>query len=298
MASLQDTRDQAVSEAKELRLQLDEINQTGYSPSPTVGSKGEVWSLKNALSALQNDRERMLEQLRLQRAELDRLGSGELSRISQVLEEERRMAGDREKLLSELRDRDSQMERDKQELEMLRLERMDWQSQAEVLKQQTLTALSDRDQELRQLTSMLEEARASKQRHEYTQRQGSLAVDAAPGGPLEHNEGYKAECIELQKRLDEETEQRLRVEEQLIAAQDHIKSFTQGEWQTATERMSETAVLIEPPEGAITRTRSGGPGLLRMLRVAFCSRQRTPLLLSFYLLTVHVLLLLCIGGYL
>lgn len=30
-------------------------------------------------------------------------------------------------------------------------------------------------------------------------------------------------------------------------------SFTQGEWQTATERMSETAVLIEPPEGAVTR---------------------------------------------
>jgi len=26
------------------------------------------------------------------------------------------------------------------------------------------------------------------------------AVDAAPGGPLEHNEGYKAEFIELQRR--------------------------------------------------------------------------------------------------
>lgn len=37
---------------------------------------------------------------------------------------------------------------------------------------------------------------------------------------------------------------------------------------------------------------------MRMLRVAFCSRQRTPLLFSLYLLTVHVLLLLCLGGYL
>uniref|UniRef100_A0A3B3ZDT8 Uncharacterized protein n=1 Tax=Periophthalmus magnuspinnatus TaxID=409849 RepID=A0A3B3ZDT8_9GOBI len=45
-------------------------------------------------------------------------------------------------------------------------------------------------------------------------------------------------------------------------------------------------------------TRRVGPGLLRMLRVAFCSRQRTPLLFSLYLLTVHVLLLLCLGGYL
>ncbi|XP_051544796.1 golgin subfamily B member 1-like [Myxocyprinus asiaticus] len=299
MASLQDTRDQAVNEAKELRLRLDEINNTSHSPSPPSGSKGEVWSLKNALSALQNDRERMLEQLQMQRSELDRLGSGELARLTQALEEERRRAGEREKIMAELRDKDAQMERDKQELEMLRLERMDWQGQAELLKQQTLTTLSDRDQQVRQLTAMLEDARASKLRHEYTQRQGNLAVDAAPGGPLEHNEGYKAECIELQRRLDEETEQRLGVEEQLIAAQDRLKRYAQGEWQTDSDAtMSETAVLIEPPEGAIIRTRSGGPGLIRMLRVAFCSRQRTPLLVSLYLLTVHVLLLLCMGGYL
>ncbi|KAF4114554.1 hypothetical protein G5714_004777 [Onychostoma macrolepis] len=75
MASLQDARDQAVNEAKELRLRLDEINRMGHPASPPSGSKGEVWSLKNALSALQNDRERMLEQLHLQRSELDRLGS-------------------------------------------------------------------------------------------------------------------------------------------------------------------------------------------------------------------------------
>ncbi|XP_026087000.1 golgin subfamily B member 1-like isoform X8 [Carassius auratus] len=300
MASLQDARDQAVNEAKELRLRLYEVNQTAHPASPPSGSKGEVWSLKNALSALQNDRERMLEQLHLQRSELDRLGSGELSRLTQALVDERRRAGEQEeKIMAEMRHRDAQMDRYKQELEMLRLERMDWQGQAELLKQQTLTTLSERDQQVRHLTAMLEEARTSKLRLEHTQRQGSHAVDAAPGGPLEHNEGYKAECIELQRRLDEESEQRLRVEEQLIAAQDRLKRYTHGEWQTASEAMmSETAVLIEPPEGAVTRTRSGGPGLLRMLRVAFCSRQRTPLLVSLYLLTVHVLLLLCMGGYL
>uniref|UniRef100_A0A8C2JNM3 Golgin B1 n=1 Tax=Cyprinus carpio TaxID=7962 RepID=A0A8C2JNM3_CYPCA len=274
LASRQDARDQAIREAKELRL-------TALSASPPSGSKGEVWSLKNALAALQNDRERMLEQLDLQRSELDRLGSGELSGLTQALDDERRRAEEREeKIIAELRDRDAQMDRYKQELEMLRLERMDWQSQAELLKQQTLTTLSERDQRVRQLTAMLEEAQASKFRHEHTQRQGSLAVDAAPGGPLEHNEGYKAECIELQRRY---------------CCQVY---YTQGEWQTASEAvMSETAVLIEPPEGTVTRTRSG-PGLLRMLRAAFCSRQRTPLLVSLYLLTVHVLLLLCMGGYL
>lgn len=60
MASLQVARDQAVSENKELRLRLDEINRTVHPASPPSGSKGEVWSLKNALAALQNDRERMV----------------------------------------------------------------------------------------------------------------------------------------------------------------------------------------------------------------------------------------------
>ncbi|XP_068076877.1 golgin subfamily B member 1 isoform X2 [Danio rerio] len=288
MASLQDARDQAVNEAKELRLRFDDINRTGHAVSSPSDPKGEVWSLKNALSALQNDRERMLEQMQVQRSELDRL--------TQALEAERRRAVEQEEM-GQLSSRDVLMDSDKQELEMLRLERMDWQGQAEILKQQTLTTLSARDQQIRQLTAMLEEAQASKLQQEHTQRQGRLALDAAPGGPLEHNEGYKAECIELQRRLDEESELRLRIEEQLIAAEDRLKRHTQGEWQTPS-MMSETAVLIEPQEGAVTRTRSGGPGLLRMLRVAFCSRQRTPLLVSLYLLTVHVLLLLCFGGYL
>ncbi len=54
---------------------------------------------------------------------------------------------------------------------MYRLERMDWQDQAELLKQQTLTTLSEKDQQVRQLTTMLEEARSSKLRLDHTQRQ-------------------------------------------------------------------------------------------------------------------------------
>lgn len=109
---------------------------------------------------------------------------------------------------------------------------------------------------------------------------------------------------------------------------------SQAKWRSAQEdEHSETAVFIEPSDGAVTRvrlrrgaafvavvtritqvasnlaalpslslsllqSRRGSPGWMRMLRVTFCSRQRTPLLLSLYLLTVHVLLLLCMGGYL
>ena len=63
MASLQDSRDQAINEVEELRLRLEEMSRMGAqpsSPSPPPGSTGEVWALKNALSALQNDRERLV----------------------------------------------------------------------------------------------------------------------------------------------------------------------------------------------------------------------------------------------
>ncbi len=57
----------------------------------------------------------------MQRSELDRLGSGELSRLTQALEDERRRAGEQEEnIMAEMRDRDAQMDRYKQELEMLR----------------------------------------------------------------------------------------------------------------------------------------------------------------------------------
>ncbi|KAF7693770.1 hypothetical protein HF521_007523 [Silurus meridionalis] len=300
MASLQDSRDEAINEVKELRLRMEQGHQSGSSSAPPSSTTGEVWSLKNALSALQNDRDRMLEQLQIQQDELDRLGSGELASLTEILEQERKKMLEMEKRTTVLlQERDTQRERDRQDLEMLKLEHSDLQAQAETLRKQTLATLSERDQQIRHLSAMLEEARLSEpkllQEHQ-THRQGRMAEDSAPGGPLGHREDYKAECVLLQNRLDEEMELRLRVQEQLSAAQDHLKRYTQDQWLSGPH--SETAVLIEPPEGAVTRSRSGGPGLGRSLRGAFCSRQRTPLLVSLYLLTIHALLLLCLGGYL
>ncbi|XP_069021072.1 golgin subfamily B member 1 isoform X1 [Embiotoca jacksoni] len=312
MASLQDSRDQAVSKAQELSLKLEEMSKTGghAAVSSPGGSTGEVWGLKNALQALQNDRERLLEQLKSQtselkkqKSELARLGAGELIKVSQELFEEKSRNDDVLGVITQL---ENVVEIGKQEIEMLRLERLDWMAQAEQLKQQTLTTLSERDHQLRQLTAMLEEARAQKPKlqQEQYQREGSEEVDSAPGAPQERSSlldshASTAEVKELQRRLDEETQQRVSVEEQLMATQDRLERQSQAKWHSAQEgELSETAVFIEPPEGAVVRTRRGGPGLVRMLRVAFCSRQRTPLLFSLYLLTVHVLLLLCLSGYL
>lgn len=63
MASLQDSRDEAISELKELHLHMEKSHESGHSSAPPSNSTGEVWSLKNALSALQNDRERMVTNL-------------------------------------------------------------------------------------------------------------------------------------------------------------------------------------------------------------------------------------------
>nr|XP_046235321.1 golgin subfamily B member 1 isoform X2 [Scatophagus argus] len=312
MASLQDSRDQAVDKIRELNLKLDDMSRAGghAAQSSPGGSTGEVWGLKNALQALQNDRERLLEQLqtqtselKAQKSELARLGAGELIKVSQELFEEKKKNED---LLGVITQLENMVEMGKQEIETLRLERIDWMAQAEQLKQQTLATLSDRDQQLRQLTAMLEEARTHKPKlqQEHYQREGTGEVDSAPGAPQERSRqldshAHIAELKELQRRLDEEMRQRVAAEEQLMATQDRLKRHSQAKWHSAQEEdHSETAVFIEPPEGAVTRTRRGGPGLMRTLRVAFCSRQRTPLLFSVYLLTVHVLLLLCLGGYL
>lgn len=62
MASLQDSRDRAVDKVQELTLKVAELSKAGgqVAPSTSAGSTGEVWGLKNALQALQNDRERLV----------------------------------------------------------------------------------------------------------------------------------------------------------------------------------------------------------------------------------------------
>ncbi|XP_055009901.1 golgin subfamily B member 1 isoform X2 [Boleophthalmus pectinirostris] len=310
MASLQDSRDQALNKVQELSLKVEELSRAGshMAQSGLTSSTGEVWGLKNALQALQNDRERLLEQLesksselKKQKSELSRLGAGELIKVSQELFEEKER---NKNLLGVIAELENAVKVGKQEIDALHMERVDMMAQAEQLKQQTLVTLSERDQQLRHLSTMLEEVHHKKPQlqEEHYQRQG--AEDGAPGAPQQKSSvlethAYLEEVKELHQRLDQETRQRIAAEEQLQATQDRLSRHSQAQWNLALEdELSETAVFIEPPEGAVTRTRRVGPGLLRMLRVAFCSRQRTPLLLSLYLLTVHVLLLLCLGGYL
>ncbi|XP_033019333.1 golgin subfamily B member 1 isoform X2 [Lacerta agilis] len=157
---------------------------------------------------------------------------------------------------------------------------------------------------------------------------GSLPTDAAPGAPQERSEhpreSYTPELQELQMRLSEarqqqssarqgllhleellqeERDQRLAAEEAFAAAQDHIRRLESSEWAHSLDTSIEMppspehALLVGPTDTSYSKTR-GGVGLRRVLHSLFCSRRRLPLLATLYLLTVHVLLLLCFTGHL
>ncbi|MBN3315803.1 GOGB1 protein, partial [Atractosteus spatula] len=408
MASLQDARDEALSRAQALQRRLEELEQGAGSPSPPAGRQGEVQGLRNALAALQSDRERLLEELQLQKAQCTKLEKEAQARERAETAEQqaRERAETAEQQAREKTEAAEQLAREKetglQELETLRQERTGWQSQAELLKQQFLAALSDKEQQIRDLNALLQDVRSSGPTHvrpkvteEQYQREaspgadlssealaselralqtesgqlkghlneslkelhlkelkiqqlnnkvfeekrsvsaqlrgsaqrlneaqsrcgalqrqlqelqdekskGSPEIDSAPGAPQERNlvdsKGSGMDIKELLHRLEEERERRQALEEELGAAEERLKRSTVSEWMSRQDvEPLEHAVLIEPPEGAVTKMRSGGPGLCRTLRSLFCSRQRTPLLATLYLLMVHVLLLLCMGGYL
>uniref|UniRef100_A0A8C8SF73 Golgin B1 n=1 Tax=Pelusios castaneus TaxID=367368 RepID=A0A8C8SF73_9SAUR len=155
----------------------------------------------------------------------------------------------------------------------------------------------------------------------------SLMTDAAPGAPQEKKEPprdcYTPELQELQLRLSEaqqlhsstkqdlrhleeqlqeERDQRLSAEEAFSAAQDQIRRLESSEWASTLgpspdgSPTYEQSLLIDPMDSTFSKTRSNS-GWRRLLRSLFCSRTRLPLLVTVYLLTLHILLFLCFTGH-
>lgn len=165
--------------------------------------------------------------------------------------------------------------------------------------------------QLRELQSQLKES-------------GYPKTDAAPGAPQEKNEltaeAYSMEIKELTLRLSdaqqhqisseqelqrleellsEERDQRLAAEEALFTSEEHFKRLESSHWAPTTQDHSfdvssshEHSLLIEPLDSTFSKTR-GNSRLRRFLQYLFYSRTRTPLLVTLYLLTVHILLFLC-----
>ncbi|CAG04187.1 unnamed protein product, partial [Tetraodon nigroviridis] len=315
-----------------------EQGRSSRAAEPLRSSAGEVWGLKNALQALQNDRERLVGKRRQRSARAPRcssasspcswsgsrrrrpswtgrsrrvaqLGAGELAEVSRQLQEER---AKNDGMLGVITRLEGVVEAGRREVEALRSERLDWMAQAEHLKQQTLATLADRDQQLRRLTATLEEARSRQPRahQELCRRE----VGRSPGSPRRaershqfslcrvprrwtpllgpHSSGarwratpterssrssregglltgdlrnHRREecvtpvCLLLHVRLEEETQHRFAAEEQLMAAQDRLKRSHSQRRSAQEDEHSETAVFIQPPDGAVTHVSPPAP---------------------------------------
>ncbi|XP_078534077.1 golgin subfamily B member 1-like isoform X2 [Lissotriton helveticus] len=274
---------------QELKLQSSssKVTEEQYQrqASPEIGSeilKGDLKNLEEETAHLQSQLSDSLKQLHQKELRIQQLNS----KLSQIFEEKKSLS-------IQLRG-SSQNIRDSQ------------QRYNEVLKHCAVL-----EGQLRELQSQLKES-------------GYPMTDAAPGAPQEKNEPtpetYSMELKELTLRLSEaqqhqisseqelqrleellseERDQRLAAEEALFTSEDHVRRLESSHWAPTTQDHSfdvspshEHSLLIEPLDSTFSKTR-GNSGLRRFLQYLFCSRTRTPLLVTLYLLTVHILLFLC-----
>ncbi|XP_055076961.1 golgin subfamily B member 1-like [Periophthalmus magnuspinnatus] len=181
--------------------------------------------------------------------------------------------------------------------------------------QQCLFEIHRRDQYIQQVANKLQQVEQEKASLcAQLRQQGALYTEVAPGAPQERNSEAEAAQLsdrlqELEQSLSEERSRREAAEEALCAAEDRAKLLqsreTQRDFSIDMEPEEEwDAVSLDPNQPLLTRKVRGsllscrqwlrGRSLYfsRVLR----SRSRAPYLFMGYLLTLHVLLLMCLTG--
>ncbi|XP_018419910.1 PREDICTED: golgin subfamily B member 1 [Nanorana parkeri] len=147
----------------------------------------------------------------------------------------------------------------------------------------------------------------------------ALLSDSAPGAPQERKEPQNEadqQLMELQHRymelkqqstehehvrsvLEQQLrEERRRAEDRIQELEENMNRLGTQDWSVQEESVAphELSLLMEPHDAPNVKARSSS--LKRLLRLVFCSRTKTPLLASLYLLLIHALLLLCLTGHL
>lgn len=168
-----------------------------------------------------------------------------------------------------------------QELHQLRKEKNSWEIYERRMKEQYLTALSDKDQQLSHLQNLMSKLRASSSQIDTLKVQETLHTDVAPRATQEKNG--------IHRRSDPEdlTEPQQRLEH--------------SEWDSARTLLisphttQEHSVIIDLTSNC-QRIRSSA-GWKRFLRSLFHSRSRVPVLATIYVVMIHALLILCFTGH-
>ncbi|XP_051005842.1 golgin subfamily B member 1 isoform X2 [Acomys russatus] len=213
MARLQEERDHLWSELEKVR-KSEEGKQRATAPSP-ASSPAEVQSLKKAMSSLQNDRDRLLKELKNLQQQYLQMNQEvtELRPLRAQLQECQDQTKALQMMKEELRQESLSWQR---ELHQLRMEKNSWEAHERRMKEQYLMAISDKDQQLGHLQSVLRELRSSPQTQllpaQY-QRQASPETSASLDGS--QNLVYETELlrIQLNDSLKEIHQKELRIQQ-------------------------------------------------------------------------------------
>ncbi|XP_076799010.1 golgin subfamily B member 1 isoform X2 [Arvicanthis niloticus] len=213
MTSLQNERDHLWSELEKFR-KSEEGKQRAAAPSP-ASSPAEVQSLKKAMSSLQNDRDRLLKELKNLQQQYLQMNQEmtELRPLKAQLQESQDQTKALQMMKEELRQENLSWQH---ELHQLRMEKNSWELHERRMKEQYLMAISDKDQQLGHLQSLLRELRSSSQTQilpaQY-QRQASPETSASLDGS--QNLVYETELLrtQLNDSLKEIHQKELRIQQ-------------------------------------------------------------------------------------
>ncbi|XP_068935738.1 golgin subfamily B member 1 [Petaurus breviceps papuanus] len=213
MASLQAERDHLLSEMNKMR-KSEEKKQ--WSSSQNFTSSSEIQSLKKAMSSLQNDRDRLLKELKNLQQQYLQINQEniELRPLKSQLEEFQEQTNKYQSLHEQLKQENLSCQ---QELQHLRVEKNNWEVQEKRVREQYLMALSDKEQQLSHLQSLVQELRSTSRRpsilSEQYQRQASSEAAASPESSRALDPEIRLLKAQLNDSLKEVHQKELRIQQ-------------------------------------------------------------------------------------
>lgn len=331
LSSAKMERDQlnvSLSESKEeqerLQTQLNELTSSAKVREEELrrltadfqASQMQLRNMSRALGSLQEDRDRLQSSLKTPPREIERTLQSSNQRDLKVsrdhsnsshVEDLRSTQAELQNLRSELGDSLTQVHQKEQRIQQLHVQLSQTMEEKSSLSLQLHDAINRCSFLEHQLQEML------------PKNSEALLSDSAPGAPQEKKEPQTEadrQLLELQQRylelkqqstehehvrsvLEQQLrEERQRAEDRIQEMEENMNRMSSQDWSAHEEPSTphELSLLMEPPDAPNVKTRSSS--MRRLLRLVFCSRTKTPLLASLYLLLIHALLFLCLTGHL
>ncbi|KAM5281114.1 LOW QUALITY PROTEIN: golgin subfamily B member 1-like [Ctenodactylus gundi] len=199
VASLQNEKDHLQNELEKFR-KSEEGKQR--SAAPPAYPQAEVQSLKKAMSSLQNDRDRLLNELKNLQQEYLQINQEvtELRPLKGQLQDYQDEAKTFQIMQEELRQENLSWQH---ELRQLRMEKSSWEVHERRIKEQYLTAISDKDQQLSHLQNLLREFRTSSSQPQSFKAQYQRQASPETSGSLDESQNFINETDLLRNQLND-----------------------------------------------------------------------------------------------